>query len=130
MNDMSVAAMRDRIEELEEENRQLRQMMRPNLQFKPELALCQQEARLLALLYERPLANYEQIAAAFEIVHLGPADGVDERKHVGVVAHRLRRKLKPHGIKFNTIWGVGYAADSENKARIRAGIISTGDVEN
>lgn len=128
MNDMSITAMRDRIETLEEENRQLREMMRPVLQFVPEWRLSEQQSRLLAMIYNRQLANYEQIVVAFDIQRR--ADGNDDQNHVKVVAHYLRKKLKPHGIKFNTVWGVGYAADSENKARIRAGIISTGDVEN
>lgn len=120
--------LQERIEILEEENRQLRKMMQPSLQFVPEWKLTAQQGQLLALIYSRALVTYDQIVVAFDIRR--QVDGNDDQNHVKVVAHHVRRKLAPFGIKFTTVFGVGYAADSENKARIRAGLLSTGNVEN
>jgi len=114
--------LRERIETLEEENRQLREVMRPKMQFAAEWHLSRQQSQFLALIYSRTLVTYDQIIVAFDIKTQD--DGNDSQNHIKVVASNVRKKLAPFGIEFHTVYGVGYAADSENKARIRAGIIT------
>ena len=123
MSEMSVASMRDRIEELEETVRQLRDIMRPKMQFTPDWCLTRQQAQVLALIYSRQLVPVAQCVEA-----LGRQDnegeGFDAANHVKVVVNHLRRKLRPVYIDFHTLYGQGYALDSENKTRVRAGIIA------
>jgi len=114
--------LRTRVEILEEENRQLRGMMRPKMQFTPEWGLSRQQSQLLALIYSRAMASYEQIEVALDIAR--GEDGGGHETHVKVVAHNVRKKLAPFNIDFHTVHGTGYAMDSENKARVRAGIIT------
>ena len=122
MNALSLTTLRERNEILEEENRQLREMLRPKMQFKPEWGLSRQQSQLLALIYSRAVVSYDQIAIAFDIKHSD--DGNDDCNHAKVVAHYIRKKLAPFDIDFHTVHGTGYAMDSENKARVRAGIIA------
>ena len=123
MNALSLTTLRERNEILEEENRQLREMLRPKMQFVPEWRLSRQQSQLLALIYSRAIVTYGQIVVAFDINRRGE-DGEDHCSQAKVVAFNVRKKLAPFNIEFHTVSGTGYAMDSENKARVRAGIIA------
>jgi hypothetical protein len=120
----------ERVDELKETVRQLREIMRPKLSFTSEWSLTKQQAALLAGVYSRPVATNDQCIEALGRNDFHDQLGNDKLNHMKVVMHNLRRKLEPFDIRIRTLHRQGYSMDSENKARVRAGIISTGLVEN
>lgn len=111
-------ALRDRIEVLEEENRQLKQVLRPGHRFWARWRLTDAYAGMMALLCEREYATYDQLAVAGNVASQGA---------VKVHICYIRKRLRPHGIEIKTLWGVGYYLDAENKAKVKAGIVSAGN---
>jgi len=82
--------------------------------------LARQHAALLWGLYSRRTATYALLdAIGSETGHLGRGEGEDYAHHrVKVAMHKLRKKLREHGIEISTIRGVGYYLDDENKAKV------------
>jgi hypothetical protein len=118
---MTEAELRDRIAELEEENRQLREALMPsNNPFKGKLGLPLQLAVILSLLYHRSVASY----AALEQVmndnsHLAKdSDLGGFQNRVKVAVCKLRAILDQHDIEIRTIRAVGYSLDPANKAKL------------
>lgn len=70
----------------------------------PVLQLTEKEALLCQLLMKRGQATKEQI-----MHHLYQMRDEAEIKIVDVFVCKVRKKLKPFGIKIETIWGKGYA---------------------
>lgn len=122
--------LRDQVETLEETIRQLREIMRPKVLFTGEWKLSKQEAALLAALYSRPNPSDDQLIEALGRDDFHEHLGSDRVNHLRVAIVHVRRKLEPFGITIHTVRGHGYVLDGENKARVRAGIISAGLVEN
>lgn len=109
----------ERIAVLEEELRQLREAIAPA--DNPLLRIMpRQHAALLMGLYSRRTATYALLdAIGAETGHLGRGEGEDYAHHrVKVAMHKLRKKLREHGIEFHTITGVGYYLDDENKTKV------------
>jgi hypothetical protein len=109
----------ERIAVLEEELRQLRDALAPG--DNPFLRVfSRQHAALLMGLYSKRTATYALLdAIGSETGRLGRGEGEDYAHHrVKVAMHKLRKKLREHGIEFFTITGVGYYLDDENKAKV------------
>jgi hypothetical protein len=119
MSDL-IKQLRERIEELEEELRQLREAIAPA--DNPFLrVMSRQNAALLMGLYSRRTATYALLdAIGSETGRLGRGEGEDYAHHrVKVAMHKLRKKLREHGIEFYTVTGIGYYLDDENKAKLK-----------
>jgi two-component system cell cycle response regulator CtrA len=105
-----LARLRDRIEELED-------ALGINIEPWFGLGLNHQESRLFAALMKRDAVTKEQGMAA--ICGADPDDRPDP-KIIDVLVCRLRRKLRPYGIKIGTIWGQGHRMDPHSKENARA----------
>jgi hypothetical protein len=113
------APLRERIAILEEELRQLREAIAPADNPFGHL-FARQHAALLFGLYSRRTATYALLdAIGSETGHLGRGEGEDYAHHrVKVAMHKLRKKLREHGIEFFTITGVGYYLNDENRTKV------------
>ncbi len=108
--------MQDRIEELEEEVRQLRELLAPPLKFPPEMRLSPMQERILSAIYARApnVVAHERVAVA---VYPDP-DMAPETNSVAVLVSILRRKLKPYGIEIKNRWGEGLYLDAASAAAL------------
>lgn len=115
-----IARQRARIEELEEELRQMRAIAQPvdilplewklqNSQQKPVLALATAPDGYLS--HER----------AFQIVARLSTE-CDPRLVVSQQIFRARPKLKPYGIEILTRWGLGYEMPPASRAVVKAAL--------
>jgi DNA-binding response OmpR family regulator len=112
--------LRDEVEFLREENRQLKERLgltptelfyveaRSRLQLSPSLA------RALSALMVVPLIKK---AALLEAISLNWESR--ELKGVDVAICKLRKALATHGIEVETVWGVGFRMVPEMQARAR-----------
>ena len=99
--------LRIRVDELEEEVRQLREQLVPPLAFPTKWRLAPPESAVLAFLYVRHphVMCRERILAAV----WGHHQNAPEDKILDLTIYRLRTKLQPHGIVIETHWGGGYS---------------------
>lgn len=115
-----IRGLRERIEELEEEIRQLRaDMVQTDATFMG--VLTRQQIALLNGIYNRKVANYQyidQVMAANGNFNRGDAKDL-EKPRSKVAIHNLRKRLKPYGIEIKTWRGIGYYLDDENKAKLK-----------
>ena len=120
MNDL-VHELRDRIAELEEEVRQLREDMVPTdatfLGF-----LTRNETTLLMGIYRREIANYAYLDRITENPdkYSRYTDINHEALRNRVSIWKLRQKMREYGIEIKTWRGIGYYLDDENKAKLKA----------
>lgn len=118
MTDVSqeTLALRIRIEELEEANRQLRETFAPKLRFPPDWGLTASEARGLAALYTSPNGFRTK-----EMLHCAMRRS-DDSLYIDAVRVRithLRQKLRPRGITIQTLRSEGgWALPSKSRAMI------------
>jgi DNA-binding response OmpR family regulator len=110
--------MQDRIEELEEEVRRLREMLAPALKFPLELRLSPMQERILSAIYARApnIVAHQRIFAA---VYPDP-DTAPETNSLAVQVSILRRKMKPYGVEIKNRWGDGLYIDKASAAIIAA----------
>ncbi len=115
-----VQRLRERVEELEEELRQLRADIAPKDDAFAGI-LTRQQVALLKSIRNRKFASYEYIDQVLAGQgNIGRGDGVDlEQLRSKVSIYNLRKRLKPYGIKIKTWRGVGYYLDDENKAKLQ-----------
>ncbi|GJD97740.1 hypothetical protein [Methylobacterium iners] len=106
--------MRARIEELEEENRQLREQLVPRLVFPKIWKLSRQQSRMLAAIYNADQCSWERLRSAV----LG-LDGEQSEKHIQAVLCNVRRRLTPFGIVIVTVWGQGVRLDPDSRVLIQ-----------
>jgi hypothetical protein len=109
----------NRISFLEEELRQIRDGLVPA--NNPFLHLfSRQHAALLLGLYNKHIATYAYLdAIGMATGHLNRGEGEDYAHHrVKVALHKLRKKLREHGIEICTRRGLGYYLDDENRAKL------------
>jgi len=95
----------ERVEFLEEENRQLKELLQgsPDVVFPREWNLKVAETRLLrSLCAAKGIRSHEALLRACAM-----SDFVEENL-LKVQISRIRKKLKPFGIEIKTIYGVGY----------------------
>jgi DNA-binding response OmpR family regulator len=118
-----VTALRALVDELREENRQLKDILRPpDNPFYGRLGLSPQLAALLNAFYhhdELPHARLDEVIS----LHSWETRGSDrelvyERARVAVC--KLRALLRPHGIVIDRAQGMGYRMDRENKRKLEA----------
>jgi hypothetical protein len=118
---MTTQKLRDRIEELEEEIRQLRADIAPTEDTFTGV-LTRQQVALLKSIRNRKIASYQYIDQVLAGQgNFGRGDGQElEQLRSKVAIYNLRQRLKPHGIEIKTWRGVGYYLDDENKVRLKA----------
>jgi hypothetical protein len=114
-----VRQLRERIDLLEEEIRQLREDLVPvNNPFLH--AFSRQHAALLLGIYSKRLATYAYLdAICSKTGHINRGESDDyARRRVKVAIFKLKKKLREHGIEVCTRRGLGYYLDDENKAKV------------
>ena len=116
--------LRDRVEVLEEQNRQLRARLRDmtdaghSLRYRRAFRLTASEATILGMLIRCGEASYQNLfEAIYSDADLATID--DPQNAVRTHVKRLRRKTRPHGIDFDTVYGFGFAISEEARAAAR-----------
>lgn len=109
MSEVALRQLRERCDELEEENRQLRETLAPHTVFPWEWKLRPAEERVLSCFLSSPnrIRTKEQLRQA--ISKFADTDG----KVVEVTICQLRKKVQPFGIEILTRWSVGYEITPE-----------------
>ena len=116
-----IDALKNRIAELEEEVRQLREDMAQTdatfLHF-----LSKNQVKLLMGIYSRKVADYAYLD---RITEQGDrynryTDINHEALRNRVSIWKLRQKMREYGIEIKTWRGIGYYLDDENKAKLKA----------
>lgn len=106
MMDNLVTRLKEENELLQEQVRQLRSILVDEATVVPlEYKLTRAEVMLYRHLSSRRLATYDSIAA----VLYGTDDDVASSNTVSVFIHKIRKKLRPHGIEIINHWGRGYS---------------------
>ena len=117
----TIRDLRERIVELEEEVRQLREdMVATDATFLHLLS--KNQVKLLMGIYSRPVADYAYLD---RITEQGDrynryTDINHESLRARVSVWKLRKKMRMLGIEIKTWRGVGYYLDDENKAKLKA----------
>ncbi len=115
-----VQRLRDRVAELEEQIKQLREDM---LQQSDAFVgiLSKQQSALLMAIYRRPFAQYAYLDNITE--HFGTYNRYEGEMHISirtrVAVWKLRRKLKSYGIDIFMWRGVGYYLDEANRKKLQ-----------
>jgi DNA-binding response OmpR family regulator len=115
-----INALRNRIAELEEEIRQLREdMVATDATFLGFLS--KNEMKILLGIYSRPVADYAYLDRITENSdkYNRYTDVNHEDLRVRVSVWKLRKKMRQHGIEIKTWRGIGYYLDDENKAKLK-----------
>jgi two-component system cell cycle response regulator CtrA len=113
----SAFEIRERMETLEEENRQLRDMLKPPTTYPAEWRLTQQETDVLSILVARA-PNAISKTALYEAFTWDNDDPPDP-KIIDVLVCKLRAKLKDLHIEIETIWGFGLRMGIASRDRLR-----------
>ena len=116
----TIKELRERIAELEEEVRQLRQdMVQTNAAFLN--VLTKNQMKLLMGIYSRPIADYAYLDRITEQSdrYNRYTDVEHEDLRVRVSIWKLRKKMREYGIEIKTWRGIGYYLDDENKAKLK-----------
>ena len=109
------ARLRDRVEYLEEElRRRDEDTDRDVADIMERSGLTKANARLLRALAVEGAVSRDRIAALCQRGEVAEYRSTDS--HV----KRLRRKLRPHGIAINSLYGVGYSITGDDLLRARA----------
>jgi hypothetical protein len=115
-----VQRLRERVEELEEELRQLRKDIAPTDDSFAGI-LTRQQVALLNSIRNRKVASYEYIDQVLAGQGYSVrSDGQElEQLRSKVSIYNLRKRLKPYGIKIKTWIRVGYYMEDEDKAKLK-----------
>ena len=115
-----IQQLRDRIAELEEENRQLRVDMLPTCAAFLDF-LTKHQMKLLLGIYSRPIADYAYLDRITEDSdkYSRYTDINHESLRARVAIWKLRQKMKERGIRIRTWRGIGYYLDEENKSKLK-----------
>lgn len=100
---------------LEEENRQFREMLRTpdSARFPKRWRLSLGEQRVLKSL----ISSVDGYRSHEALQFAGRAhDETSDTKIVHVLVASIRKKLAPHGVSIETVWGQGYKIDAKSKA--------------
>lgn len=107
--------LREEMDYLREENRQLKALLVAEKHEFYELGLTNLQRKMLAVLMAespKPLTSQR----LFDRIWL---DNQDVNNKIGdVVLFKLREKLKKHDVKIYSIWNVGKYIDAENRDKI------------
>jgi len=120
-NDETIRGLRERIEFLEEENRQLRQEAL-NVDGTFANILTRQQSALLMNMYKKGVSSYVSLDRTTE--EYGKYNRYEGETQITtrtkVAIWKLRQKLRPYGIEIKVWRNIGYYIDDENKAKLRA----------
>ena len=120
-HEIELLELRDLVDELREENRQLKELLRPvDNPFYGKLGLTPQLAALLNAFYKHgdmPNGRLDEVIT----LHARETRGMDyelvyERARVAVC--KLRAALRPHGVTIELARGMGYRIDNANRAKL------------
>jgi DNA-binding response OmpR family regulator len=122
---LSVRSLRERIDYLEEEIRQLKSDLRPikNL-FAGKFGLTAQQACIMHMLYNSPTGvctqgQLDRVTEANGRELRNPSDGhVTIRTKVAIC--KVRKHLAPYGVEIQTVWGYGYGLLPVDKDKLTA----------
>jgi hypothetical protein len=119
-----IAELRERVDELEEELRQLKESLAPpDNPFIGKLGLTKQLAAVLFCLYRTEMAttqHLDAVTARYGQVYAGrKGDDLAITIRTKVAVTKLRKKLEPFGVEFETVWGVGYSMSSKDKVKLK-----------
>ena len=117
----TIRELRERIAELEEEVRQLREdMVATDAAFLRFLS--KNQMKLLMGIYSRPVADYAYLDRITEQgdKYSRYTDINHEALRNRVSIWKLRQKMREYGIEIKTWRGIGYYLDDENKAKLKA----------
>lgn len=86
------------------------------------------EAALLAVLLRRDQATKDQLHRVIEQNRPGEKRDETDPKMVDVLICHLRKKLRPHDVQVETIWGVGYAIPVPSRDKAVRALIQMGSL--
>jgi DNA-binding response OmpR family regulator len=109
-----IEALRNRIDEQAEEIRQLRQVLRPSLQWPREWGLTPAEEATLSILFSR-----EHPVSASTLAMLTCRSGEISRGVIKVRISNMRPKLARLSIEIETSSGRGYMLSAVSRLRLR-----------
>ena len=116
----TIRFLRERVETLEEELRQLRaDLVQTDATFVG--ILTRQETIVLHGILSRKIASYAYLdQLTVDSCRFGRQEN-DAHAHLRckVATHKIRQRLKPYGIEIKTWRGIGYYLDDENKAKLK-----------
>lgn len=102
-NDVIIAAQCEKIEELEEQVRQLKKLLVPPFVTPAEWRLTRKQQALFSMLLTRDIVTRDMLdAAAITGTSITPNYG-------NVILYQLRKKLKKFGVQVKNVWGVGWS---------------------
>jgi hypothetical protein len=116
----TICELRERIEELEEEVRQLRKdMVQTSAVFLHFLS--KNQMKLLMGIYSRKVADYAYLDRITEESdkYSRYTDVNHEALRNRVSVWKLRQKMREYGIEIKTWRGIGYYLDDEGKAKLK-----------
>lgn len=113
-----IRALRERIDFLEEENRQLRADVEPLVTFPSAWGLAKTEKRLLQALMSSPTGHLSHEALLAALYGPAPEVGIEM---IRIWASKVRRKLRAAGeaIEIRTVWGEGYGLSGPARHTLR-----------
>ena len=113
-----IRQLRERIDYLEEENRQLREELAPQVALPRDWRLTGTEEKLFRHLIGRPVLTRASLMVALYADR--PAGDVPSAKCLDVFVFKLRQKLAPHGVRIDTVWRTGFRlAERERYQHLR-----------
>lgn len=116
---MPMQKLRAENDELRERIRQLEKVLRDPIPNLWNLPLTKMKSRMLGVLYRTPgIVTRERLRAAIRGLDSDADTKVDD-----VHLSQLRRTLRPHGIRIETVHDSGYRLPPESRARL-AGLIN------
>ena len=100
--DVIIARQCEKIEDLEEQVRQLKKLLVPPFVTPAEWHLTRKQKALFCMLLNRDLVTRDMLDAA-DITGASITPN-----HGNVILYQLRKKLKKFGVQIKTEWGVGW----------------------
>lgn len=118
---INLRLLRERIERLEEENRQLREMMLPpDNPFYGRLQLSPQMADLVCAFWKHGKMSFEMADTVLSL-HKWETRGEDDaacHNRMSVVLCRVRQRLGAHGIKIGNLRGWGFEMSDADREKL------------
>lgn len=117
--EQQVADLRAENDELREIIAQLREALAPPVVYPAEWQLTPQESTVLAAMACRPVAT--RLGLMLALFGDRDADDMPEPKNIDVYICKMRKKLRPHGIEIENVFGVGFRLAPAVRARLAGG---------
>lgn len=103
--------------ELRDKVRSLEALIAPRLTLPVEWGLTQKEAMLVCLMVGRDIVSKDYAIMAMYALNTG--DEIPDQKIIDVFACKVRKKLKPFGVKIITHWGQGYSLEPSVREKLK-----------